>query len=240
MKVKLLNKERAKDLFKDWGEFAKVCYDTKTDTPEKIGKHCKNSGHNSGSRSNYIVFRVDEVPRFLIDQSVRAEIGVCKNVQSFRYVNKNSFAYEIPSEILDNEELLARYHEHMMRNIELYEDIQTYVKNKTGSNERANEQARYVLPMATHSSYVIGFTVEALIHYMHIRLCVRTEDVHRKLAIAMKKEILEVLPELKNDLVPQCQYLLWCPENKKDCAYPRKEELIEILKEARASKKDSE
>ena len=70
MKVKLLNKERAKDLFKDWGEFAKVCYDTKTDTPEKIGKHCKKSGHNSGSRSNYIVFRVDEVPRFLIDQSV--------------------------------------------------------------------------------------------------------------------------------------------------------------------------
>ena len=67
---------------------------------------------------------------------------------------------------------------------------------------------------------------------MNIRLCVRTEDVHRKLAIAMKKAVLEVLPELKDDLVPQCQYLLWCPENKKDCAYPPKKELIEKLKKA--------
>lgn len=237
MNVKLLNKERAKDLFKDWGEFAKVCYDTETNTPEKIGKHCKDSGHNSGSRSSYIVFRVDDVPRFVIDQSVRAEVGVCKNVQSFRYVNKGSFAYEIPSEILDNDELLARYHDHMMRTIELYEDIQTYVKDKTGSNERANEQARYVLPMSTHSSYVIGFTVEALIHYMNIRLCVRTEDVHRKLAIAMKKAILEVLPDLKEDLVPQCQYLLWCPEKHSCGAYPRKKELIEMLAKL---KKDNE
>ena len=233
MNVSLLNKERVKELFKDWGEFAKVCYDTETNTPEKIGKHCKNSGHNSGSRSNYIVFKVDKVPRFVIDQSIRAEIGVCKNVQSFRYVSKNSFAYEIPSEILDNDEFVARYHEHMMNTIEIYEDIQTYVRNKTGSKERANEQARYVLPMATHSSYVIGFTIEALIHYMNIRLCVRTEDVHRKLAIAMKKAVLEVLPELKDDLVPQCQYLLWCPENKKDCAYPVKEELIKILKNSK-------
>lgn len=230
MKVTLLNKDRAKDLYKEWGEFARVCYDTETNTPEKIGKHCKQSGHFSGSRSNYIIFRIDEVPRFVIDQAARAEIGVCKNIQSFRYVNKSSFAYEIPIEITDNEELLNKYHEHMMKTIALYEEIQEYVYEKTKIHERANEQARYVLPMSTHSSYVIGFTIEALIHYMNVRLCTRTEDVHRKLAIEMKKAVLDILPGLKNDLVPNCQFLLWCPEGKRGCGmYPTKAELMNML-----------
>ena len=105
---------------------------------------------------------------------------------------------------------------------------------KTGSKEkakeRANEQARYVVPMSTHSSFVIGFTLEALIHYCNIRLCTRTEDVHRKMAIMIKDAVLEQLPELKDVLVPNCKYLMWCPEGKKCCgAAPTKDDLIERL-----------
>lgn len=230
MKVELLNKEEVKELFKHFGMTASVCYDTKTNSPEKIGKHCMNSGHFSGSRSRYFEFKITDVPRFTIDQAVRHEIGVCKNVQSFRYVDKNSFAYEIPNEILDNQDLLNKYHQHMLNTIELYSDIQEYVHNKTGRQERANEQARYVLPMATHSAFILCLDIEALIHLMNKRLCVRTEDVFRKMAIAMKNEVLSVLPELKDVLVPHCQSLLWCPENKMCCgAYPTKEQLKDII-----------
>jgi hypothetical protein len=64
-----------------------------------------------------------------------------------------------------------------------------------------------------------------------MRLCVRTEDVHRKLAMLNKEAALEVMPELKNDLVPNCQAMLWCPEGKKSCgAYPTKKELKDKLK----------
>lgn len=229
MNVELLNKDEVKDLFSHWGNFAKVCYDTKTNAPEKIGKHCMNSGHYSGSRSRYLEFLVTDVPRFVIDQAVRAEVGAVKNVQSFRYVGKNSFAYEVPSEIVDNEELLNKYHNHMKNTINLYEEIQSYVLEKTSSKERANEQARYVIPMSTHSSFVIGFTLEALIHYCNVRLCTRTEDVHRKLAIKIKNAVLEQLPELSDKLVPNCKHLLWCPETHSCGAYPRKKELVEIL-----------
>ena len=113
MKVELLNKEEVKDLFKHFGRTACVCYDTKTNTPEKAGKHCMNSKHFSGSRSRYFEFLITEVPRFCVDQAVRHEIGVCKNVQSFRYVDKSSFAYEVPVEITDNKELLNKYNQHM-------------------------------------------------------------------------------------------------------------------------------
>lgn len=234
MKVQILNPEEAKELFYYWGEASKCCYATETNEPEKIGKGCMYSGHFSGSRARYILFQIDDCPRFTIDQAVRHEVGVMKNVQSFRYVGKNSFAYEIPEEIKDNPELLAKYHQHMMNTINLYGEIQEYVYDKTHSHERANEQARYVLPMATHSSFVFGLTVEALIHFMNMRLCVRAEDKIRELAIAMKEATLEILPELKARLVPNCQAYLWCPEGKHSCgAYPTKKELKEMIDNAR-------
>lgn len=230
MEVTILNPEQTKELFHWWGMTSKVCYDTQTNNPSAIGKHCMNSGHFSGSRSQYILFQVDDCPRFVIDQIVRHENGVMKNVQSFRYVDKNSFAYEIPVEIKDNPELLGKYHNHMLETIELYGEIQSYVKEKTGSQERANEQARYVLPMATHSSFVIGMDIEALIHFCNMRLCVRTEDIHRLLAMKIRDKVLELFPYLEDKLVPNCQYLMWCPEGKKGCgAYPTKKELKEKL-----------
>lgn len=235
MKVKILNPDEAKMLFHYWGEASKCCYATETDEPEKIGKGCMYSGHFSGSRARYILFQIDDCPRFTIDQAVRHEQGVMKNVQSFRYVGKNSFAYEIPDEIKDNEELLTKYHQHMMNTIELYGEIQEYVYNKTNSHERANEQARYVLPMATHSSFVFGLTIEALIHFCNMRLCVRAEDKIRELAKLMKEATIEILPELKSRLVPNCQELLYCPEGRHSCgAYPTKKELKELIANARA------
>jgi thymidylate synthase (FAD) len=178
------------------------------------------------------LFKVEGCPRLTIDQAVRHEIGVMKNVQSFRYVGKDSFAYEVPVEITDNEELLAKYHSHMMNTMELYGEIQDYVFNKTNSHERANEQARHVLPISTHADFVIGMTIEALIHFENARLCVRAEDKIRELARLFKSTTLELLPELKDKLVPNCQALLWCPEGKASCgAYPTKNQLKQMIAE---------
>lgn len=234
MKVRILNSHEATKLFYWWGTTSKVCYDAYSADPISVGKHCMSSGHFSGSRSQYILFQIDDCPRFVIDQIVRHEQGVMKNVQSFRYVSKNNFAYEIPEEIKDNQELLNKYNRHMLYTISLYEEIQEYVKEKTGSQERANEQARYVLPMSTHGSFVIGMTIEALSHFCNMRLCARTEDKHRELAQLIKNAVVELLPDLANKLVPNCQYLLWCPEGKKGCgAYPTKKELKEKLADAK-------
>lgn len=236
MKVTILNPEETTRLFEYWGKASCVCYDTETEAPEKVGKHCMNSGHFSGSRGRFILFKVEGCPRFTIDQVVRHEVGVMKNVQSFRYVSKDSFVYEVPVEITDNAELLAKYHAHMMKTMELYTEIQDYVFNKTNSHERANEQARHVLPISTHADFVVGMTVEALIHFANARLCIRAEDKIRELALMFKKVTLELLPELKYKLVPNCQALLWCPEGKASCgAYPTKEQLKQMIAEVRAN-----
>jgi flavin-dependent thymidylate synthase len=236
LKVTILNPEEAEKLFEYWGKASCVCYDTETETPEKVGKHCMNSGHFSGSRGRFILFKVEGCPRFTIDQAVRHEVGVMKNVQSFRYVGKDSFVYEVPVEITDNAELLTKYHNHMMQTMDLYCKIQNYVYNKTNSHERANEQARHVLPISTHADFVIGMTVEALIHFANSRLCVRAEDKIRELALGLKRATIEVLPELKDKLVPNCQALLWCPEDKASCgAYPTRNQLKKMIAGVRAN-----
>ena len=231
MNVKILNPDAVSKLFANWGQTSAICYNTHTDDPTPIGKGCMANGHFSGSRGDFIKFLVTDIPRFTVDQAVRHEVGVFKNVQSFRYVDKDCFSYEVPVEIADNPELLAKYDKHMQDTMNLYEDIQSYVLSKGKTQERANEQARYVLPISTHTAFVIGFTVEGIIHFMHKRLCSRAEDIIRQLAVEMKKEVIKILPNLESRLVPECQYLLFCPENKKSCgAYPKRKE-VELLVE---------
>lgn len=230
MNVELINKNEVKLLFTTWSQVASVCYDSTIKSPDAIGKHCMKSGHFSGSRGTYFIFKITDCPRYVIDQMVRHEVGVFKNVQSFRYVNKDSFGYEIPAEIKNNEELLNKYKKHMEDTVALYDEIQNYIVDSGKSKERANEQARYVLPMATYSAVCIGFTIEALIHYMNMRLCTRTEDIHRQLAIKMRDAVLEVMPELSEYLVPQCDCLLYCPEAHGSCGkYPSRDEVKELI-----------
>lgn len=226
IEAKIINPEECKKLFDDWGEFTSVCYNTKTNSPAPVGRGCMYSGHWSGSRWRYIAFEINNCPRFVIDQIVRHEAGVVKNVESFRYVDKDNFSYAIPQEIKSNTQLCEEYWNHMKETVKLYEKIQNFVYEKTNKKERANEQARYVLPMSTESSFCIALTPEALIHLCNLRLCVRTEDKNRELVEAMREATIEVIPELSTRLVPQCEWLLWCPENKKSCGrFPTRAEL---------------
>lgn len=237
--VELLNPDEVKNLYKTWGNFAKVCYDSEGDS-ERIGKGCARSGHTSGSRAITMIFRITGYPRFVIDQLVRHEVGVCKNVQSFRYVNKDNFGYSIPVTIVDNTELMKKYDAFMESASSLYEDIKQHAIDNGESEERANEQARYVLPMSTSSAVTIGFTYEALIHYMNMRLCTRTEDIHRQLAMEIRAEAIKALPDLESVLVPQCKRLMYCPEFKSCGAYPKKKQLqeyIELGKKAKENEK---
>ena len=167
MNVKIINKDEVRQLFKHWSEFSATCYNSTISPvhPDVIGKHCLASGHFSGSRSRYIEFEITDIPRFVIDQMVRHEVGVVKNVQSFRYVNKDNATVEIPTTIKDNPELMDKYNKVINATFELYDEIAEYVTVKSNSKERGNEQARYLIPMATHSAVTIGFTLEAFIHY---------------------------------------------------------------------------
>ena len=244
MQVTLLNPDQIKNIFKSWGEFAATCYDTTSEFAEKVGNLCYQDEHYSGSRTEFIKFKIEGIDRGISEQIMRHEIGVrqnpidehtydenssgiIKNLKSFRYVDMENFDYTIPKTIENNLEALIKYQK-LMRiiNEERIEIKTILVKNKV-NEKQAVEDSNYVLPRATNTSLSIAFTLEAFIHYLHKRLCTRTQDFHRQVANLMKDEVLEILPQLKSRLVSQCEYLLWCPEGDRCCKkYPTKEMLL--------------
>lgn len=254
MKVTILNPEVLENLYKNHGEFAATCYDTPMEFAERVGKNCCTAnGHMSGSRCEYIKFRLEEISRAASEQCMRHEIGVryypidkyqddieevidvnptniVKNMQSFRYVDKNNFAYVIPLNIIKNLPALLVYENTMTKIEESRQKIkQILIENGIDEHE-AVEDANHVLPRATTSTLTIGFTPEALIQFMWKRLCFRAQDEIRFIAKEMKKQIEAINPEFAKELTPHCQHLLWCPERKGCGLYPSKKELQEKLK----------
>lgn len=247
IKVTLLNPEQVKNIFKEWGVFACECYNTPKKHAEKVGKGCYEDEHFSGSRTEYIKFKIEGIDRGIAEQVLRHEIGsrqqpldeytydenpnnIVKNMKSFRYVDVDNFKYSIPRNIQYNEKALNEY-------IDCMEYINTKRKNikniliENGVDKKqVIEDINYLLPRATNTSLCIAFTLEALIHYMHKRLCTRSQKLHQILAKKIRNEVLKVLPELEDRLVPQCEYLLWCPEKNKCCGKkPTKKQLLEKL-----------
>ena len=254
MRVTLINPEEVKTLYRNHGEFACTCYDTPKKFSERVGKSCAKSRHFSGSRCEYIKFEI-EGDRGTLEQIMRHEIGVrydeidkyayqdridliidvnpcniVKNMQSFRYVDKNDFTYTIPDEIERNEKAIAIYAEVMGIINEKRKVLRDILLEDGVEKGRAVECANFMLPRATNLILTIGFTPEALIQFMWKRLCVRAQVEARKIAVAMKRAVNDVLPQFANELQPQCVYYLWCPEEDKCCgAAPTKAALRERL-----------
>lgn len=233
MKVEIINKEESLELFKYWGLAAAKCYATPKKFAERIGKSCLQTGHFSGSRGRYIMFDISGVPRALVDQLVRHEQGVFKNVESGRYVNFEDFTYYIPPILEKEQNAVAHkiYVEHMENTKSVYRRIVAILNDNGTHGEKAYEAARGVMPMNYDTGLVIGFTVEALINLMNKRLCVCSQDHIRKLAVEMRKQVIELIPELEPYLVAACEANGWCPESaKRTCGkYPQKDVVMKLV-----------
>ena len=230
MRVELLNEEEVKNLFKTWGDFSRVCYDTKKGASENIGKHCFKSGHFSGSRATYINFRISEVPRSTIDQLARKTVGMVINVRSQRYCDESNFEMYVPQIIKNNPKLAEMWEHHRQQTQLVYSETKKILDEEHGKKgEQANEIARGILPIDTYSECTVGFTIEGLIDFMHKRLCTRSQAPIRRLAKKIKLEVINVLPELADHLVPVCESMLFCPESKSCGKAPSKQDVLAIM-----------
>lgn len=213
-KVTLVNKEEVGQFIKKHGEFACVCYDTPKEQAEKVGLHCLKSGHLSGSRHLYFVFDLQRIPRFTIDQLVRHEVGVVKNVQSLRYVTKDRIDVYISPEVRRNPQLVKSHLLSEEYSATCYQLTVDKMRQNGVSKERANEIARTFIPIGIASSCSFAVNIEGLIHLANVRLCTRAEVPIMYLVGLMVKEVVKVEPRYAEFLVPQCEKLGYCPEMK--------------------------
>ncbi len=245
MKVEIINPETLEHLYERHGQFACVCYNTPEERASAVGKACQESGHMSGSRCEYIKFHVDGIDRGTAEQCMRHEIGtwvpfemqdnymwaeaqqygiinenpasIVKNMASFRYIDKGEFEYAIPDAIKHDKDALKIYQQAMEIIRNARSDIKAHLEQAGCPMKIAVEAVNMLMPRATTTSLVIGFTPEALIHFCHKRLCNRAQEFINELACAMKDEVKKINPTFAELLVPQCDYLLYCPEEKMCC-----------------------
>ena len=88
------------------------------------------------------------------------------------------------------------------------------------------EDARFILPNATSSSLVASMNLRELIHLANIRLCTRAQKEIREMTKMMCDELLKSEPWLKSYLVPKCERLGYCDEDKCCGRKIRKEEFL--------------
>lgn len=217
--VKLVNGEEVKSFIKKHGEFAAVCYNTNPKFAERVGEHCLESGHFSGSRHLHFIFELKCVPRSAVDQAVRHNIGFVTNVQSLRYCNKDGKVSIYAAPELVNNPYMVKAIQDQENIINLqYNNIQSYLKEGGITGEKANEIARTILPIGVATECNIALNIECLAHMANVRLCTRAELPIRTIVKQMVDQVVEVEPRYKPLLVPQCKKLGYCPEENMKCA----------------------
>lgn len=240
IKVELLNPEEVKNFIKNHGIFACQCYNTPEKFAERVGLSCLKEGHTSGSRADMFKFRI-HCPRYTADQIMRHSVGTAINCQSQRYVDMDdNFSIYIPPQVEGDTLLTAVYQAYEDECRNRYKNIRALMTKYNISGEQANDLMRTMLPIGVACDLTMGFTIEALIHFMHKRLCTRADHPIRKVACEMRKEVLAVEPRYERLLIAQCQELMYCPEKHGCGMYPNKKDIMELIQLGYQAKKEEE
>ena len=190
-----------------------------TDDEEKMLKLIErviSSGHYSTIEHIQVSFAISNVSRACTHQLVRHR-HMSFSQKSQRYVKeKGQFDYIIPPTILRNEELKSKFENFMGEISKLYCEF-------TEAGIPA-EDARAVLPNAAASSLVASLNLRELIHIANLRLCTRAQYEIRCMVKAMCDAIIAEEPWLKAYLVPKCERLGYCDEDKSCGRMPKREQ----------------
>ena len=171
-------------------------------------------GHDSVLEPTSFTFAVEGVSRVLLAQITRHRLASF-SVQSQRYVSYGAgFGYVIPPKIRAlGDEAVEKYCSQMDTMAEWYREWQEKLGN---IGEGANEDARFVLPGACETRFLVTMNARELRHFFSLRMCNRAQWEIRSLATKMHAEVMQVAPALFADAGPGC-LRGGCPERAKTC-----------------------
>ena len=188
----------------------------------KLINYVMSSGHTSILEDQTLTFLIEGVDRSLTHQLVRHRAGVVFQQQSQRYVEfkDGNFDYVIPKSIEVTESLKSDFEATMKYLGTMYDK---FIKAGVPA-----EDARAVLPNACCTNIVMTVNLRQLGHMCNERLCSTAQLPIRNLFKEITKQTVEVLPFMKNFLVPKCEMLGYCNEPRRTCG--RKKLREEVLK----------
>jgi len=211
---------------------AKLCYASGEAEALSTSVHAKEQGafieklvqmgHLSPIEHVSFTFLVEGVSRSLLAQVTRHRIASF-SVRSQRYVNHSSgegvsFAYIVPPQVEALGELYeAKYAAQMAQIQEWYDE---WVDALGGKRESSNEDARFILPNAAETKFMLTMNARELQHFFRLRSCRRAQWEIRALAVEMLRIVRQLAPELFRQSGPGCLQGD-CPEGEMTCGQMR-------------------
>lgn len=187
---------------------------------ERIGNQSKiqdfvkqvvSSGHESPLEHIKFTFAIEGVSRALTHQLVRHRIASYSQ-QSQRYVKEDDFDYIIPPSIEEDVEMKTEYEKAMGEIRSSYNRLLRMFAKKGIKGERANQDARFVLPQAAETKIVVTMNCRELTHFFRERCCTRAQWEIRNLAESMLSLCRQKIPAVFDDSGEKCKALGYCPE----------------------------
>ena len=187
--------------------------DVPNDKKEAFVRKIVASGHESPLEHVNFTFAVKGISRALSHQLVRHRIASYSQ-QSQRYIKETEFDYVIPPTVSSDPELKTEF-ETLMKNIQQsYNLMIDRFKSKGLKGEKANQDARFVLPQAAETKIVITMNARSLLHFFKARCCQRAQWEIRQLGEAMLVICREKLPSIFLNAGAKCVALDYCPEGE--------------------------
>ncbi len=176
-------------------------------------------GHVTIIEHASFTFAVEGVSRSLLAQITRHRLASF-SVQSQRYVGETAarnedgvFDYIVPPRIAElGPEKAAEFARQMAQIQEWYDG---WVRDLGGSRD-AFEDARFVLPNAAETKFVLTMNARELLHFFTLRCCERAQWEIRALAEQMLFLVRPIAPAFFADAGPACLRGP-CPEGKLNC-----------------------
>jgi len=194
----------------------------------KLIKKTLLSGHHSVLEHAVFTFSAEGVSRALTHQLVRHRLASYAQ-QSQRYVEYKAegLDFVVPDSIKKIDE--QKYNLLMQQ---IFQSYREFIELGIPA-----EDARYVLPNATTSNILITMNYRELINFCHLRLCFKAQWEIREMSLAMKKELHKVSKFIASNLMPKCQNIGYCEEDK-PCGHYKFSQVAETVKKERAEKWD--
>jgi len=148
-------------------------------------------GHFSVFEHISFTFAIEGISRACSHQFVRHRLFSFTQ-QSQRYIKEQRFDFTVPPSIENNKELLNEYLHLIKRVDSLYE--------KMVDAGIPAEDARFILPNACETKIVATANGRELMHFFKLRLDKRAQWEIRSLAEKMFKLVLEVAPNIFNEV----------------------------------------
>lgn len=161
-------------------------------------------GHLSPVEHASFTFGVEGVSRSLLAQLTRHRIASF-SVQSQRYVKQtgaDGFSYIMPPAIAKLGVDAAERYDAQMNTIHRWYD--EWIRVLGNSGEKANEDARFVLPNAAETRLLVTMNARELQHLFRVRCCSRAQWEIRAMAWAMLGHCLSIAPNAFSKSGPSC------------------------------------